>query len=215
MDHQSVVTLLRQVAHYREQIERLQQLAQHSQQTAELHHVLQWADRHQRGTAAARVIAQHTLTRRLASIGRSPVLNAMLLAAPLGKKTFESLGGEWPAWSEHKALRMSGDAVMIAADLACAAALLADDVTLIGILTDVGLIPIAHDVRKRSRRLGKDILETAAAVQPGRIVRHIRRTTARTRRQRGTGAQANPKAASPAPPALLPHLPPADDQPLT
>jgi hypothetical protein len=214
MDHQSVVTLLRQVAHYKAQIEKLQQLAQHSQQTAELHHVLQWADRQQRGTAAARAIAQHTLTRYLASIGRSPVLNAMLLAAPLGKKAFESLGGEWPAWSEHKALRMSGDAVMIAADLACAAALLADDVTLIGILTDVGLIPIAHDVHKRSRRLGRDILETAAEVQPQRLWRHIRRTV-RTRGRGAAGAQANPETASPAPPALLPNLSPADDQPLT
>lgn len=210
MDHQSVIAFLRQMAQYKEQIEKLQQLAQHSQQTAELYRVLQWADRQQRGPAVVRAIARHKLTRRLAAIGRSPVLNAMLLAAPLGKKAFEGLGGELPAWTEHKALRMSGDAVMIAVDLACAAALLADDVTLIGILTDVGLIPIAHDVHKRSRRLGRDVLETAAAVQPGRLLRGIGRT-APARRRRAAGAQASRKAASPGAPALLPHLPPGDD----
>lgn len=209
MDHQSVVTLLRQVAHYKQQIDKLQQLAQHSQQTAELHHLhhlLQWAERQQRGHAIARAITKHKLTRRLAAIGRSPVLNAMLLAAPLGSKMFEKLGGERPAWTEHKALRMGSDAVMIAADLACAAALLADDVTIVGILTDVGLIPIAHDVHKRSRRLGKDMLGTAAAtaVQTERLLRRLRRK--RSGSQDAQAAQTKRQAG----PALLPHLPAAD-----
>ena len=200
------MTLLRQVAHYKQQIDTLQQLAQHSQQSAALYRLLHWADCQQRAHAVVCAIAKNKLTRRLAAIGGSPVLNAMLLAAPLGKKMLEELGGARTTWSEHKALRMGGDAAMIVADLACAAALLADDVTIVGILTDVGLIPIAHDAHQRSRRLGKDMLETAAAVagQTGYFWRHLGRKHSRSKNAQATPTQRQ------ADPALLPHLPSAE-----